>query len=133
MRTLVDTSALYALLDADDRNHRAAAEWFDELEAEPEDILVTHTYVVVETAALVQHRLGARAVRDLFDGLLPALDVTVVDAALHERAVAAYLAGLSRRVSFVDRVSFELVRSARLDRAFAFDHDFAREGIALVP
>lgn len=35
--------------------------------------------------------------------------------------------------TFVDRVSFELVRSARLDRAFAFDQDFAREGIELVP
>jgi len=133
VRTFVDTSALYALLDADDQNHGAAAAWFGDSGGAPDETLVTHTYVVVETAELVQHRLGAAAVRDLFDGLLPALEVTVVDAALHERAVAAYLAGLGRQVSFVDRVSFELVRRERLDRAFAFDRDFAREGITLVP
>lgn len=133
MRTLVDTSALYALLDVDDRNHVAAATWLGHVAEMPDEVLVTHTYVVVETAALVHHRLGAAAVRDLFDGLLPALEVTVVDAALHERAVAAYLAGLGRRVSFVDRVSFELVRQDRLDQAFAFDRDFAREGITVVP
>lgn len=133
MRTLVDTSALYALLDADDANHRLAAAWFADAGRAPDEVLLTHTYVVVETAALVHHRLGATAVRDLFDSLLPALEVTVVDAALHERAVAAYLAGLGRQVSFVDRVSFELIRRSRLDRAFAFDRDFAREGITLVP
>jgi predicted nucleic acid-binding protein len=133
LTTFVDTSALYALLDADDRNHRAASAWFERWVGAPDERLVTHTYVVVETAALVHHRLGAPAVRDLFDGLLPAVEVTVIDAPLHERAVAAFLAGLSRRVSFVDRVSFELVRRSGLDRAFGFDRDFARAGIALVP
>jgi predicted nucleic acid-binding protein len=133
VNTFVDTSALYALLDADDDNHAAAAGWLTGPGAASTEILVSHSYVVVETAALVHHRLGAAGARDLFDGLLPALRVVLVDAELHARAVAAYLAGLSRRVSFVDRVSFELVRDANLDRAFAFDRDFATQGIALVP
>jgi predicted nucleic acid-binding protein len=133
VRTFVDTSALYALLDADDANHVAAAAWFGGLGDIPSEILVTHSYVVVETAALVHHRLGAAGVRDLFDALLPAMSTTFVEGDLHRRAVAAYLAGLNRRVSFVDRVSFELVRDAGLDRAFAFDRDFSREGIPVVP
>lgn len=132
MRTFVDTSALYALLDADDDNHAAAANWFAG-PAAPADVLVTHSYVLVETSALVHHRLSASAVRDLFDALIPALTVMFVDAALHARAAAAYLAGLSRRVSFVDRVSFQLIRDMGLDRAFAFDRDFASEGFVLVP
>ena len=133
MRTFVDTSGLYALLDADDENHEPAAEWFAGPGRDPAEILVSHSYVVVEAAALVQHRLGAAGVRDLFDGLLPAVSVLHVDAELHQRAVAAYLAGLGRRVSFVDRVSFQLVRDAALDRAFAFDRDFVTAGIAVVP
>lgn len=133
MRTFVDTSALYPLLDGDDENHAAAATWFAGPGADPADVLVTHSYVVVETAALVQHRLGTPAVRDLFDALLPVLTVTFVDGVLHARAVAAYLAGVNSRVSFVDRVSFQLVRDARLDQAFAFDRDFAGEGFTLVP
>ena len=133
MRTFVDTSALYALLDADDDNHTAAADWFSGSATVAADDLFTHNYVLVESAALVHHRLGAAGVRDLFDALVPALTVVFVGAAVHERAVAAYLAGLSRRVSFVDRVSFQLMRDTALDQAFAFDRDFASEGFALVP
>jgi predicted nucleic acid-binding protein len=133
LRTFVDTSALYALLDADDEKHRAAATWFAGPANTPSDELLTHDYVLVESAELVHHRLGAAAVRDLFDALIPALTLVFVDATLHARAAAAYLAGLSRRVSFVDRVSFQLMRDASLDRAFAFDRDFATEGFALVP
>ena len=132
MRTFVDTSALYALLDADDDSHTAAANWFS-TPAMAADDLVTHNYVLVESAALVHHRLGAAGVRDLFDALVPVLTVVFVGAAVHERAVAAYRAGLSRRVSFVDRVSFQVMRDATLDQAFAFDRDFATEGFALVP
>jgi predicted nucleic acid-binding protein len=133
VRTFVDTSALYALLDADDENHAAAARWLTGPGSTPTDVLVTHSYVLVESAALVHARLGASAVRDLFDAFVPALTVVFVDDALHGRATAAYLAGLKRRVSFVDRVSFQLIRDTALDRAFAFDRDFAREGFALVP
>ena len=133
MSTFVDTSALYALLDADHDNHAEAANWLRGRGASPENELVTHSYVIVETAALVHHRLGAAAVRDLFNAFLPALTVVFVDAGLHARATAACLAGLSRRMWFVDRVSFELIRDSALDRAFAFDRDFAREGFTLVP
>jgi predicted nucleic acid-binding protein len=133
MRTFVDTSALYALLDADDNNHSAAARWLRGPGVAPETALVSHNYVVVEAAALVHRRLGARAVRDLFDAFVPALSIISVDASLHARAAVAYVAGLSRRVSFVDRVSFQLIRDAHLDQAFAFDRDFRTEGIAVVP
>jgi uncharacterized protein len=131
MRTFVDTSALYALLDEDDRNHRAAATWLATSDAT--EVLVSHSYVVVETAALVQRRLGASAVRTLFDAFIPAMSIMYVDEVLHSRSVAAFLAGLRRHVSFVDWVSFQLMRDARLDRAFAFDSDFPREGFAVVP
>jgi predicted nucleic acid-binding protein len=131
MRTFVDTSALYALLDEDDQNHLAAAAWLTT--ADPAEVLVTHSYVVVEAAALVQRRLGAAAVRTLFDAFIPAMSIMYVDEVLHSRAVAAFLAGLRRHVSFVDWVSFQLMRDAGLDRAFAFDSDFAREGFVAVP
>ena len=131
MRTFVDTSALYALLDEDDHNHHAAAAWL--ATADPAEVLVSHNYVVVETAALVQRRLGAAAVRTLFDAFIPELSIMYVDDVLHSRAVAAFLAGLQRHVSFVDQVSFQMMRDAGLDRAFAFDSDFTRERFDLVP
>ena len=86
MKTFVDTSALYALLDEDDDNHSGAAAWLLSAGPDETDVLVTHSYIVVETAALVQRRLGAAAVRTLFDAILPALTVVFVDDVLHRRA-----------------------------------------------
>lgn len=132
MTTFVDTSALYALLDADDDNHSAAGSWFSGADAAVER-LVTHNYVVVETAALVHRRLGAAAVRALMTELLPALDVRFIGEGLHTRATAAYLAGIARGASLVDRVSFELMREEGLTDAFAFDRDFSTEGFRTRP
>jgi predicted nucleic acid-binding protein len=131
--TFVDTSALYALLDEDDDNHGAASDWLSGRGRDPRELLVTHNYVVVEVVALVHRRLGAAAVRRLFDAILPALSLVFVDESVHARATAAYLAALRRRVSFVDWVSFQLMRDMSLDRAFAFDADFTSEGFAAVP
>ena len=57
---------------------------------------------------------------------------TVVDIR-HDRAVAAYLAGLRSGVSLVDQVSFEVMRDEVIDTAFAFDDDFVDEGFRVAP
>lgn len=132
MRCLVDTSALYALLDEDDDKHLAAAGWLSGAGADPSTELITHNYVVIETAALVQKRLGSKASRKLFDALVPALSLVYVTEPLHSRALSAYLAG-NPDISLVDRASFELVRDLSIDWAFAFDAHFRREGVATVP
>ena len=134
MRVFVDTSALYALLDEDDANHAAARDWFTSEACDPSLLLATHAYVIVESCALVHRRLGAAAIRVLLDAFVPSLSVLYVDRELHERATAAYTAGLTNRgVSFVDRVSFETMRHLALDGAFAFDDDFGTEGFQVFP
>jgi uncharacterized protein len=132
VRTFVDTSALYALLDEDDGEHAAAAKWLVAAGSETDRVLVTHSYVVVETAALVYHRLGRLAARVLFDAFVPALSVCFVDEALHRRAVAAHLVAAGD-LSLVDCASFELMRDLGVEEAFAFDSDFRREGFETVP
>ncbi len=130
MTTFVDTSALVALLDGEDPRFDAALRW---LEGAADEHLVTHNYVVVEAIAVTRRRLGPAAARALVEHLLPVCEVRFVEGPLHERATAAYLAGLDRDVSFVDRVSFELMRAEGIARAFAFDPDLAREGFETVP
>lgn len=129
MSAFVDTSALYALLDEDEARHESAAAAFRSLRGER---LVTHAYVVVETAALVARRLGVGATSQLFDAILPAVEVEAVDAALHREAVTAYRASGSGSVSLVDRTSFEFMRRHALTVAFAFDEDFRAAGFDLV-
>jgi predicted nucleic acid-binding protein len=134
LTTFVDTSAWYALVAEGDPGREPALAWLEGIAsaAEPER-LRTHSYVLVETIALAQARLGPAAVRTLIEDLLPAAEVRFVDADLHEKAVSAYLGGLGRRASLVDRTSFAMMRDERIDVAFTFDRDFRREGFATVP
>lgn len=128
MTVLTDTSAL-ALLDRNDIRHAQAAEAFPGLLGS--EGLVTHNYVVVETTALVQRRLGAAAARRFLDDLVPSLSILWVDEDLHRAAVDRLLGG-RRKVSLVDWVSFELMRRLKISRAFAFDPDFEAQGFRTV-
>ncbi len=131
MTTFVDTSAWYALLDRADPRHEAAADrWRGLLPAEP---LLTHNYVLVETSALVQRRLGIAAVDTFVNELSAPATIAWVDADLHERAVTALLAARRRQVSLVDWTSFELMRRQAITSAFTFDEDFRAQGFTVVP
>lgn len=133
MTTFVDTSALLAFLDPDDSQHDIATRWLETVAAEADEHLLTHSYVVTETIALVHRRMGMPAVRALIDDLLPVCETRYVDASLHTKATSAFLAGTGRRPSFVDRVSFELMREEHIAEAFAFDRDFTGQGFRTVP
>jgi uncharacterized protein len=129
----VDTSAIYAVLDADDINHEAASRaWHELLQGVGTDDLevVTHSSVIVETVALAQRRLGMEAVKVVLDDLIPLFSTAWVDQALHDRASAAMLAAGLRHVSLVDWTSFEVMRRRGIEQAFAFDDDFQQRGFA---
>ncbi len=132
---LVDTSALFALLDADDENHRAAVTIFEDLvthRLRSEARYVTHSFAIVESIALVQNRLGLDAVRDLVDDIVPLLDIEWVGPDLHDQATTSLLAAGRRTVSLVDWTSFVLMRREGIDTAFAYDADFEQQGFRLL-
>ena len=132
MTVFVDTSALYAVLDAADGQHsRAEAEW-RRLVGSSSGLLTT-SYVLVETTALVQHRLGMEAVGALEQDIRPVLRIEWVDEALHATGMASMLAAGRRRLSLVDCVSFAVMTRAGLREAFAFDDHFAERGFSCLP
>lgn len=131
MTTFVDTSALYAALDRDDASHAPVARTLRTLLES--DRLVTSSYVVVETTALVQRRLGLGAARDLLERLLPAIEVIWVSEELHRAGTAALLASAQNAVSLVDHVSFELMRRDAITAALTVDRHFAAAGFTAVP
>jgi predicted nucleic acid-binding protein len=128
----VDTSALYAVLDRDDQNHSAAKGTWGTLLQSDQALIVTN-YVVVETTALVQHRLGMEAVRVLCGDVLPALDVHWIDENEHMHAQNALLAADRRRMSLVDCSSFLVMRRRAVRTAFAFDPHFGEQGFEVLP
>jgi predicted nucleic acid-binding protein len=131
VRTFVDTSALYAALDADDEHHRRAGELWATLLGSP-DVPVTSNYVLLETVALLGRRLGPASVRDFLTDFVPLLRVAWIGESLHQRAVAALLTAEQRDLSLVDCVSFELMREMGIECAFAFDRHFVQQGFQTV-
>lgn len=132
MRIFVDTSALLAVIDGDDRFHPSAFRFWEHQLSGPAAFL-TSSYVVLETTALIQNRLGIAAVSLLYGEILPVIRQEWVDPGLHQRAVAALLAARRRDVSLVDYTSFELMRRSGLRTAFTFDRHFAEQGFEVVP
>ena len=129
MSVVVDTSAIFALLDRHDAHHDAAvAFWTD---PDDED-LVTHAYVVVESAALVRSRLGPAAVVALVDELLPGIRMEMVDRPLHDTSLAT-LRAIGGGTSLVDRVTLAFAARHGIHRAFAFDADLAGAGLITCP
>ena len=128
----VDTSALLAILDTDARGHTAAAEaWGAALDSER--ALITSNYVVVETCALVQRRLGMDALREVTETILPLLRTVWVAEELHAAGMAALFTADRRRLSLVDCTSFEIMRRYGIRDVLALDSDFARQGFDLLP
>ena len=131
MKVFVDTSAFFALLDSSDINHRRALQLFQGL-LDSDAFLVTTNYILVESLALVQNRLGVEAVRALLDDMLPVVTVHWVTPETHALALSAMLAARRRRLSLVDCVSFEIMRTSGCQKAFTFDSHFREQGYAPV-
>jgi uncharacterized protein len=128
----IDTSAFYALLDRSDENHlEAKREWNGLLDEDR--TLVTSNYVLIETVALSQNRLGMSAVRGFQEDIIPILNLEFITPKTHRLGTTALLASSRRRLSLVDCVSFELMREIEIRTAFAFDAHFREQGFNTVP
>ena len=132
MTIFVDTSALYAVLDANDEHHKAAKQTWVELVDQQVDLIITN-YVAVETFAVVQRRLGVAALRTLQEAVIPVLRVKCVAEIGHQAGVIALLVASNRRLSLVDCVSFETMRTLGIKTAFAFDRHFSEQGFDCIP
>lgn len=95
--------------------------------------LWTTSYVIVETAALLQHRVGLAAVRDLTESITPVVSVEWVSADLHRKGLERLFREDRRGLSLVDCVSLEFMRVQGLREALALDPDFAEAGHKLLP
>jgi predicted nucleic acid-binding protein len=132
MTVFVDTSAFLAVLDADDVNHfQASRVWQDLITQEVP--LVCNNYVLVETYALVQSRLGMTAVTILQKDIRPLIGVEWVDEPTHRAGISALLTAHRRRLSLVDCTSFETMRQLGIQRAFTLDQHFSEQGFDCLP
>lgn len=132
MTTYIDTSAIIAILDADDpRHNQAAVAWTHLVQSEAE--MVISSYAVVETAAVLQSRYDTAVVRLFLTRMLPLLTVHHVDADLQSTASNMFLTCLSKNgPSLVDCSAFEIINRRGIKDVFAYDKHFKDRGYNLV-
>ena len=126
MSVFIDTSAFLAVLDADDAHHSQASEIWHNLITQ-EETLVCSNYVLVESFALIQNRLGMAAVNVFQNDILPMISVEWLD------GISAFITAGHRRLSLVDCTSFELMRRLGIQRAFTLDRHFSDQGFQCLP
>ena len=122
---LWDSSAILALLDADDADHEAAKEAAARIATEKRPGFITN-YVEVETHALLLRNLGRSLAREwLLTGGLP-----VVRALMEEenRAKEILAVHTDKDWSLCDAISFAVMESHGVQRAFSFDGHFRQYG-----
>jgi predicted nucleic acid-binding protein len=125
----LDTSAIYAWADAADPNHHAAVRRLQAVLDAGEELL-THNYVLVESLALLQARLGVAAALKLAKDST-AFVIEWVDDDLHASGIRELERSKKRHVSLVDHISFLVMRRRGVSVAFAFDPDFNSAGFKL--
>lgn len=125
-----DSSAFYAVIDVSETLHRSAAQAWEQL-IRDDYHLVTSNYVVTETVAVVQARIGLQAVRAVVDCIEDVVEIAWIDEQLHQAALRDLFTHGRRHLSLVDCTSFALMRRFRIETVFSLDADFERHGFSL--
>jgi len=128
MRVFVDTSAFYALVSATDEFHDRAREIYKDILTKGFELL-TSSYVLVETFALIQNRLGFPVLKEFVESIEGIFSIYWVDEKLHKEAWQ--LLKERQKVSFVDCSSF-LIAEETGATIFAFDPDFKTQGFKVL-
>jgi len=130
MKIFVDTSGVFALLVKNDYMHIRAKlnfEYFYNNKVR----LITSSFVLVETVALLQNRISLEAVQDFTNKIYPLLEIVWIDEALYSRSVQRLIFLKDRKISLVDCLSFEIMEAQEITHAFTFDKHFEDQGFAI--
>ncbi len=132
MNIFADTSGLFALLVKNDYMFVRARENFNYF-AENNAQLVTSSFVLVETTALLQRRIGLMPVNDFYTKILPLIEIVWVDDKWYAKGMQRLLTQNNRDISLVDCISFEIMETLQIKWAFAFDKHFEENGFVIPP
>lgn len=118
---LWDSSAILALLDADDADHEYAVAIASQIASERRPSFVTN-YIEVEAHALLLRKLGRSLAREwLLTGNLPVIRALPEE---EDRAREIVARHSDRDWSLCDAISFAVLDVRGVHRAFTFDRHF---------
>jgi len=122
---LWDSSAILALLDADDADHARAVAVARAIASGRRPSVITN-YIEAEAHALLLRTLGRTVARQwLLTGGLPVVSVLPAE---EQRAKEMLARHVDKDWTLCDAISFAVLDARRVRRAFAFDHHFRQYG-----
>ena len=122
----VDTGFWVALLVPRDKHHAEATRiWHED-----RGLLLCSNHIVGETWTFLRRRAGHKVAVNFLDALerSPRVAVVNVDPDVEDEACRWLRRHDERVYSFVDAVSFQVMRRRRIGEALAFDGDFTAAG-----
>jgi hypothetical protein len=130
----VDAGAWYALADKDDANHRKASSIYPSL-LSTSGRLITSNLVIAEAYVLVRMELGHGAALNFLERMhtSPRIARVYSTEAIESEARALLAKYGDQDFSYVDAVSFAIMKRQKIRKAFAFDKHFPAAGFVMVP
>ena len=122
---LWDSSAILALLDADDADHERAVVVARAIASERRPSFITN-YIEAEGHPLLVRKLGRTIARQwLLTGGLPVVPVLPAEENKAKDILARHT---DKDWTLCDAISFAVLDARRVSRAFTFDHHFRQYG-----
>jgi len=122
---LWDSSAILALLDADDADHARAVAVAREIASERLPSFITN-YIEAEAHALLVRKLGRSIARQwLLTATLPVLRAHPAE---EDRGREILMRHTDKDWTLCDAISFAVLDARRVTMAFSFDHHFRQYG-----
>lgn len=122
---LWDSSAILALLDADDGDHQRAVAIARQIVSEKRPSFITN-YIEAEAHALLLRKLGRTIAREWL--LTGGLAMVRVSQGEEQRAKEILARHTDKDWTLCDAMSFAVLDARRIRRAFTFDHHFRQYG-----
>ncbi len=131
-RVILDTSAFYALISSTDTFHIQAKSAYERL-LDWEWELWTTSYILVETSALVHHRLGFEPLKAFMEIVLSDIvHMFWVENTMHSEAWRRMAERQGRGFSLVDWATVVVAERLKAP-VFTFDQRFCQEGVFIFP
>ena len=126
---MVDTSAVYALLDKSDEMHHKAKNCLLKLDQNKNKVMLTN-FIVAECHALINSRLNHKIARNWIKNLCwPVERVLEED---ENNAVQIIMSCRDKSYTYTDATTFAVMERLGLTTAFAFDKHFTQYGFMQV-
>jgi predicted nucleic acid-binding protein len=122
---LWDSSAILALLDADDADHARAVAVARDIASERRPSFITN-YIEAETHALLLRKLGRGIAREWL--LTGGLTVVSAIPAEEQKAKEILARHADKDWTLCDSISFAVLDARHVTRVFTFDHHFRQYG-----